>query len=113
MGRAGGGGPDPGHVRFGGALLVTYAVQKLTDKDQFRATLSAVWSILNLLYAGAQLYQGHFTHEVWVMVLCCVPLIVLATVVGGKLAKRISQERFLKLTYVLLLVIGTVLLVTS
>ena len=65
------------------------------------------------LYAGAQLYQGHFTHEVWVMVLCCVPLIVLATVVGGKLAKRISQERFLKLTYVLLLVIGTVLLVTS
>ena len=97
----------------GGALLVIYAVQKLTDKDQFRATLSAVWSILNLLYAGAQLYQGHFTHEVWVMVLCCVPLIVLATVVGGKLAKRISQERFLKLTYVLLLVIGTVLLVTS
>ena len=70
----------------GGALLVIYAVQKLTDKDQFRATLSAVWSILNLvwsilnlLYAGAQLYQGHFTHEVWVMVLCCVPLIVLAT----------------------------------
>ena len=95
------------------ALLVIYAVQKLTDKEQFRATLSAVWSILNLLYAGAQLYQGHFTHEVWVMVLCCVPLIVLATVVGGKLAKRISQERFLKLTYVLLLVIGTVLLVTS
>lgn len=97
----------------GGALLVIYAVQKLTDKEQFRATLSAVWSILNLLYAGAQLYQGHFTHEVWVMVLCCVPLIVLATVVGGKLVKRISQERFLKLTYVLLLVIGTVLLVTS
>ena len=97
----------------GGALLVIYAVQKLTDKDQFRATLSAVWSILNLLYAGAQLYQGHFTHEVWVMVLCCVPLIVLATVVGGKLAKRISQERFLKLTYVLLLCVGVILLVTS
>ena len=48
-----------------------------------------------------------------VMVLCCIPLIVLATVVGGKLAKRISQERFLKLTYVLLLVIGAVLLITS
>ena len=41
------------------------------------------------------------------------PVNVLATAVGGKLAKRISQERFLKLTYVLLLVIGTVLLVTS
>lgn len=97
----------------GGALLVIYAVQKLTDKEQFRATLSAVWSILNLLYAGVQLYQGHFTGEVWVMVACCIPLIVLATVVGGKLAERISQERFLKLTYVLLLFIGAVLLITS
>ena len=33
--------------------------------------------------------------------------------VRGKLAKRISQERFLKLTYILLLGIGAVLLITS
>lgn len=97
----------------GGALLVIYAVQKLTDKEQFRATLAAVWSILNFLYAFYQLWAGHFTGEVWLMVLCCIPLIVLATFVGGKLAKHISQERFLKLTYILLLVIGTILLVTS
>lgn len=97
----------------GGALLVIYAVQKLTDKEQFRATLAAVWSILNFLYAFYQLWAGHFTGEVWLMVLCCIPLIVLATFVGGKLAKRISQERFLKLTYILLLGIGAVLLITS
>lgn len=97
----------------GGALLVIYAVQKLTDKEQFRATLSAVWGILNFLYAIFQIQQGHFTGEVWIMVACCIPLIALATVVGGKLSKRISQQRFLKLTYILLLVIGTVLLITS
>ena len=97
----------------GGALLVIYAVQKLTDKEQFRATLAAVWSILNFLYAFYQLWAGHFTGEVWLMVLCCIPLIMLATFVGGKLAKRISQERFLKLTYILLLGIGAVLLITS
>lgn len=113
MGRAGGGGPDPRHVRLGRRVAGHLRGAEAHGQEQFRATLSAVWSILNLLYAGAQLYQGHFTHEVWVMVLCCVPLIVLATAMGGKLAKRISQERFLKLTYVLLLVIGTVLLVTS
>ena len=97
----------------GGALLVIYAVQKLTDKEQFRATLSAVWGILNFLYAIFQVQQGHFTGEVWIMVACCIPLIALATVVGGKLSKHISQQRFLKLTYILLLVIGAVLLITS
>ncbi len=97
----------------GGALLVIYAVQKLRDKEQFRATLSAVWAILNLLYAVFQVQQGHFTGDAWITVACCIPLIALATFVGGKLGKRLSQERFLKLTYVLLLVIGAVLLATS
>ena len=43
----------------------------------------------------------------------CIPLAVVATVLGSKLQKKISQEKFLKLTYVLLLFIGMVLLVTS
>ena len=34
----------------GGALLVIYAVQKLTDKEQFRATLAAVWSMGGALH---------------------------------------------------------------
>ena len=38
---------------------------------------------------------------------------VLATFLGSKLQKKISQERFLKLTYVLLLCVGVILLVTS
>ena len=33
----------------GGALLVIYAVQKLRDQQQFRITLSAVWTVLNLI----------------------------------------------------------------
>lgn len=45
----------------GGALLVIYAVQKLRDQQQFRITLSAVWTVLNLIYAGIAFQQGHFT----------------------------------------------------
>ena len=97
----------------GGALLVIYAVQKLRDKERFRATMSAVWAILNILYAALQVQQGHFTVDASITVACCIPLIAIATVVGGKLGKKLSQERFLKLTYILLLVIGAVLLVTS
>ena len=41
----------------GGALLVIYAVQKLRDQQQFRITLSAVWTVLNLIYAGIDVYK--------------------------------------------------------
>ena len=41
----------------GGALLVIYAVQKLRDQQQFRITLSAVWTVLNLIYAGIAFQQ--------------------------------------------------------
>ena len=97
----------------GGALLVIYAVQKLRDRQQFRITLSATWGVLNLVYALIAVRQGHFTGDVLQMVAMCVPLAVVATFLGNKLQKRISQEKFLRLTYVLLLCIGTVLLATS
>ncbi len=97
----------------GGAFLVIYAVQKIKDKQQFRATLSALWAILNFLYAALALYQGHFTSEVVMTVGICIPLAVIATFLGQAIQKRISQEKFLKLTYVLLLLVGVVLLATS
>lgn len=97
----------------GGAFLVIYAVQNLTDKQQFRATLSMVWTILNLLYALIAFQAGYFTVDVGQTALLCVPFAVAATVLGNRLQKRISQERFLKIAYVLLLIIGLILLVTA
>lgn len=107
------GRPDPRHVRVGGALLVIYAVQKLRDQQQFRTRFPAVWTVLNIIYAGIAFQQGHFTGDVVQIIVFCVPLAVLATFLGSKLQKKISQERFLKLTYVLLLCVGVILLVTS
>ena len=97
----------------GGALLVIYTVQKIKDKQQFRATLSMVWAVLNLIYAAIAFNQGYFSPDVVQVVLMCIPLAVLATFVGNRLQRRISQEKFLKITYVLLLCIGLILLVTS
>ena len=97
----------------GGALLVIYAVQKLRDQQEFRITLSLIWTVLNFIYACIAFQQGHFTGDVVQIIVMCIPLAVVATVLGSKLQKKISQEKFLKLTYVLLLFIGMVLLVTS
>lgn len=97
----------------GGALLVIYAVQKLKDRQQFRITLSATWTILNFIYAAIAFQQGHFTGDVVGIIVFCIPLAVLATFLGSRLQNHISQEKFLKLTYVLILVIGILLLVTN
>lgn len=42
----------------GGALLVIYAVQKLRDQQQFRITLSAVWTVLNLITQASRFSRG-------------------------------------------------------
>lgn len=97
----------------GGALLVIYAIQKIGDKQEFRATLSMVWAILNLIYAVIAGVQGHFTEVAIQTIAICIPLAILATFLGNKIQKRISQAAFLKLTYVLLLFVGAALLITS
>ena len=43
----------------------------------------------------------------------CIPIAIVANILGQAIQKRISQEKFLKLTYVLLLLVGLVLLITS
>lgn len=97
----------------GGALLVIYAVQKLRDQQQFRITLSLIWAVLNLIYACIAFQAGHFTGDVIQVILMCIPVAIVATWLGSRLQKKISREKFLKLTYMLLLFVGVVLLVTS
>ena len=94
----------------GGAMLVIYATQKLPEKDQFRATLSMNWFILNVLYSLYSWHAGYMTADVGVVILGCIPLMIAATLVGGYINKRMSQEVFLKFTYVMLTVIGVIML---
>ena len=42
----------------------------------------------------------------------CIPLAFLATFIGQKIQGKISQERFLRFIYVLLVVIGIIMLVS-
>lgn len=57
------------------------------------------------------LAKGTTRPIVWVMVAIAIPLLLVATWLGNKLQKRISQATFIKVTYVLLTVIGIILLV--
>lgn len=94
----------------GGALLVIYAVSVLKDKDEFRATVAPVWVILNAMLIVPHARAGYYTPEVLRAICISIIPLALSIFVGNFLYKKISQQHFLKLTYVLLVISGASLL---
>ena len=94
----------------GGALLVVYMSSIIREKGEFRATVSAVWVVLDTVLMVTQIRSGLFTGEnVRLMLWAMIPLAV-SVLLGGWLHQRINQKLFTKLTYVLLIVSGGIAL---
>lgn len=86
---------------------------KLPEKHEFRGTVNAVWMIIDAIMVISYWTQGALTPEV-LKLSCISALPTLAAVwLGGFLAQKVNQQFFLKLVYVLLIVSGTVLLITN
>lgn len=90
----------------GGSLLVIYAITVLKDKSVIRATLAPVWIFLNLIILAQDIWAGHVTSHCLVLAVCCLPPVCLALYIGNLLHKRIPQDFFVKLTYLLLILSG-------
>ena len=90
----------------GGPLLVTYASRKLKDTQEFRATLSATWIVLNGLMAVSDTLNGYFDPPTLKLLLLSLPVLAAAVVAGNLIAKKLSKKAFLILSYALMLVSG-------
>jgi len=94
----------------GGPLVVYYAGRTLRDKASFRATLSALWLVLNVVVLGSLAQRGAVNGGgLAVSALLTVPL-VLGIAVGERIHARVSEARFRRGVFVLLLIAGVVLL---
>ncbi|PLS25048.1 sulfite exporter TauE/SafE family protein [Bifidobacterium imperatoris] len=90
----------------GGALLVIYAAVRLKDKNEFRATMACVWVALNSVLAVQQGVSGVMTPHALMLTAVSIPPLIVAIAIGNHLQKQVSQQAFLKLTYVLLVISG-------
>lgn len=90
----------------GGALLVMYATLVLLDKSEFRATIAATWAVLDPTFFVLNFDVALWNAENMMLIGACIPLLILSVWVGNWLHKRINQEWFMKLTYVLLVASG-------
>lgn len=90
----------------GGPLVILFTASTITDKREFRVTLSALWVFLNSIVFATNIIQGDFTSRVWILSLIVILTSLLSIVIGRFILKKINNDMFMKLTYILLLISG-------
>ncbi|MCS7461211.1 sulfite exporter TauE/SafE family protein [Paenibacillus doosanensis] len=95
----------------GGPLLVIYATKRLKNKEEFRATLSMIWIVLNSIIAAESVWKGDFTPQFNHFLLLSILPLVIGTVIGSIFHKKMSQHLFMTISYTLLIISGASLLV--
>lgn len=95
----------------GGPLLVSYLTGRLKDKQSFRATISAVWVVLNSIIMFDDIRAGYFNPKMLVLLATSCAVLFLGMVIGNALYKKMSRELFMKITYVLLVISGASLFI--
>lgn len=95
----------------GGPLLVSYMTGKVSDKQEFRATLSACWIVLNGIILTDDIRTGLWNKNM--LLLFCISAVILfaAMFIGSLLCKKMSRGLFMKITYILLIVSGALLFI--
>lgn len=98
-----------GAFATGGPLLVYVASRELPDKNTFRASLSLVWVILNVLLFAAYAWDGLVTVASFRLAAWLVPGVIAGALAGNWLFGRFSAEVFKRLVFALLAVSGVVI----
>ncbi len=91
---------------IGGPILIIYAKNKLPDKQAFRATLSGIWLILNIVILFFQLQTMSFDGTMIYYLVGATIALFGGLKIGEILHHRMSQAFFMTLTNVLLIVSG-------
>ena len=107
------GGVIHGAFASGGATLTIYGRYALRHKAVFRGTLALMWVILNTVVVIGLAFEGRFDRGLAAVLLPAIPVVLLATWCGDRLARRLSQERFVDLVAALLCLAGILTIVRN
>ncbi len=105
-----GGGLCHGLFATGGPVLILYTAVALPDKQTFRCTMAVLWVILNSSLISGYAINGDLTPETLKATASLAPALLVGVFVGEAVHRRISQETFKILIYLLLLIAGGLIL---
>ena len=101
----------------GGPLLIIYATKKLKERDEFRATLSMAWIVLNTVNLVRDIVAGAFTQDnvKHLMIVLAIALSTLfaAIIIGNIIAKKLNKKVFMIFTYVLMVISAVSLILNA
>lgn len=107
------GGCIHGAFGTGGPLIVVYFVKRIHNKKIFRATMCFIWMVINIILIMQRAIEGWYTTEVLILIGCSAFFVIIGTYFGNIVHNHISEEKFLKVSYVILLCTGISLLVNT
>ena len=108
-----GAGVVHGLFACGGPMLVYVVGRELTDKARFRATLSAVWLMLNAVLVSTYVAEGTINRTSLQGSAVMLGSLAAGLVIGEWVHQRLSVERFRLAVFTLLLFAGSALFVRS
>ena len=99
-----------GSAAMGGPPIVLFMANQGFPKNIFRANLVCYFFLTNCMLMGLHAFSGILTPTVAGRVLLYVPVLVLGTAAGIRLARHVSETAFRRFSMALVAVIGIILL---
>ena len=97
----------------GGPLVVYVVGRTLTEKAAFRATLSALWLVMNLVLVTTMAWDGSVSRASLVTSSALLPSLLVGSWAGDRLHHLLPERTFRVAVFALLLCAATVLLARS
>lgn len=107
------GGVVHGAFATGGPLVVYVLGRTLSDKGAFRATLSALWLVLNVALLVGFTARGVLDAQSAARSLAWLPFLAAGLLVGEVMHRRVPAAWFKRLVFLLLLVAGALLVLRA
>lgn len=105
------GGAIHGAFATGGPMAVYVTSRVIDDKNAYRATLSALWTILNLAMLASYVVQGQLDGRTAGLGVGLVPSIAIGMALGELLHARVPARTFRGVVFGMLALAGAVLVV--
>ena len=90
----------------GGPFLVIYAELNLKNKEQFRATLSFSWVVLNGIILVENTVDGVWNKEILILLAIVFAASIVSIIIGKFILNHSDQKLFNRITCVLLAIAG-------
>ncbi|NOQ26072.1 MAG: TSUP family transporter [Bacteroidales bacterium] len=102
-----------GAYNTNGPPIVIYSSLKKWNPQNFRATLQGYFFTTGILLVISHGIAGNYTSQVLTYFAYCLPVVLLAVIIGAKVNKKIPIIRFHKYIYMILIFLGFMLIYNS